>query len=163
MSDTIREKIIQAYAAKLATITTANGYSYDLGARGVRDESNPQGSVLRAPPHMILVAQLPLITFFPGLDEDVSYAYGKVQQTMSLIARGYMLYGMENPSVVGEKILGDFIRALTAQDWAGGLADDISYQGGGIESYPTEDDPAVVSICQVGITYKTVNGDPTSQ
>ncbi len=163
MSDTIREKIIQAYAIKLATITVANGYNYDLGAGGVRDDDNPDGSVLRAPPYAIPVEQLPVITFFPGLDEEVSFVYGKVRQTMSIIARGYMLYGSENPSVMGEKILGDFIQALTGLDWTAGLADEINYQGGGIESYPTEEHPAVVAICQVGITYKTVNGDPTQQ
>jgi len=161
--ETIREKIIQRFALQLATISIANGYHYNLGVLGVRDESNPAGSVLRAPPHQIPLNQLPAITFFPGLDEDVSFVYGKVRQTMGLIARGYMLYGAENPSVMGEKILGDLIKCLTSENWSDELADEISYQAGGIEEYPTKEHPAVVSICQVGITYKTVNGDPYSQ
>lgn len=163
MSDTIREQIIQKFAIQLATLTKANGFNYDLGAGGVRNELNPDGSILRAPPYNIPIEQLPFVTFFPGMDADVSFVYQKVRQTMSIIARGYMVYGTENPSVMGEKILGDLIKGLTSSDWTSEMADEISYQGGGIEEYPTEEHPAVVSICQVGITYKTVNGDPYTQ
>ena len=54
--------------------------------------------------------------------------------------------------------------AIQAKDISGGLlVDDISYTGGGVETYPAMTDDAVIVMATFSVTYQTNIGNPYSQ
>ena len=153
MSDTIREQIIAAIVAKLAGITTANGYNTDIGrfvrrVRHFENDDRPGISVIPRP-------------------EEASKIHGKARMVMPVAVEGNMKFGDENPSVTAEKILGDLRTLMEAQaaadDPTGGLADFIEYTAGGTDEYPEPGHFRVGCYAVYNITYKTLAGDPYRQ
>jgi len=97
---TIREQIIAAITTKLADITIENGYATNVGLK-----------VERVRP-VFQPAELPATSVIPQA-ETAERICGKVVCTMPVTIEGSCLHGEVNPSVMAEKILGDFIACLT--------------------------------------------------
>ncbi len=112
MSDTIRERIIAAIITKLADIMVSNAYATGIGAR-----------VERVRP-VFQAAELPAISVTPQA-ETAERICGKMVCTMPVTAEGIVLHGSYNPSIMSEKMLGDFISCLT------GIEKMLSFTSGG--------------------------------
>ena len=106
MTDSIREKIIQAIETKLALIRTANGYHTDCGANidRVRKKFDPD--------------ELPAIAVWPKPDTDAEPKYGSQFQTMPVQIEALKHHGTENPSKVSEKILADLMECVLGVEWS---------------------------------------------
>jgi hypothetical protein len=236
MSDTIRERIIAAIAAKLTEIRVIYGYSSDAGQTVLRSAMD------------VASALLPAIVIFPKV-ENSSREYGRQICTMPIEIKALELLAGSNSSVLGEIMLGDLITCiigveytrsftsggtyqvlpghtitgatshatglvvavtLVSGSWAagtaagtirfraktgtfqaenldvgthanvatiagdsttiqakdisgGGLVDDISYSGGGVEDYPQTKDEALVVAANFSVAYQTAIGNPYSQ
>jgi len=151
MANTIREKIIQNLITRAGLILIASGYNTDIGAnvQWVRQNLDPD--------------ELPATVVWPGEEEATKKPYGASSQEMPVKFEGFAIFGATNPSVVSEQILGDLIKAMTSSDPTGGLADSVTYAGGGTEEYPSDKEEAVGCAATFNIVYETVKGDPYSQ
>ena len=101
---TIREQTILAIISKVAKVKKANGYNTDCGA-----------TVLRAV-KLVDPDNLPLISVWPQPEESVR-EYGKMVCSMPIRIEGLIAYGVENPSVMAELMLGDIIENVLGIDW----------------------------------------------
>lgn len=151
MADTIRERIIQAVATRSENILVSGGYNTDCGQHvfRIRKALDPD-------------ADLDAIVIWPDPEES-SRSYGVDTHVMPVRLQGIALFGDANPSVVSEKILGDLIKAMTASDATGGLAEDVEYTTGGSDDYPDEGETTVGCEATFKIKYKTLKGDPYTQ
>lgn len=155
MADTIREKIIQKMVTRAAAITVAGGYNTGMGS-----------NVLRAV-HEVDPENLPAVIIWP-LEEASSPSYGQDNPEMIVDIEGMALHGSTNPSVFGEKMLGDLRKCFTdpasvATYFSGVTVDEIVYAGGGISSYPKGDDLVTGAKISLKIKYFTMLGNPYSQ
>lgn len=150
MANTIREQIIQNLITRAGLILIAGGYNTDIGAnvQRVRQNLDPD--------------ELPATVVWPG-EEEATKEYGISWQEMPVKFEGFAIFGATNPSVISEQILGDLIKAFTLTDPTGGLADSVTYTGGGTEEYPSDKELAVGCAATFNIIYETVKGDPYSQ
>jgi len=151
MSDTIREIIIQDVIARLANIRMANGYNTDIGR-----------NVLRAR-KIISADDLPSCIVWPK-SETAESKYGLTVCTMPVLIEGLVEFGDENPSVVSEKMLGDFIKNILSPLWSRSpdYIDSIAYVSGGTDEYPDEEDLTVGTSAIFNFAYTTAIGDPYS-
>lgn len=153
MTDTIREKIIASIEAALGDIRTASGYNTDAGRlvkRGIRIADKDD---------------LPALSLLPMTDVN-DPIYGKGFLSMRCRVDGAIKFTSQNPSKVGEALLGDMVyrmtnRTLTAVH--GGYADKIQYVEGGIEDYPESGQYSVAVYATFELKYKTNLGDPYNQ
>ena len=114
MTDTIREQIITAIESKLAIVDTDNGYQTDCGRnvfRGLRS----------------LDPDVEALNIFPKPD-IVDRDYGTDRLIMPVHVEGFKLFGNDNPSEVGEKLLGDIIEAIAGRRWVLDFTSGGSYQ-----------------------------------
>lgn len=163
---TIREKIILEFLERAAVIVnTASPPAY---------ETSIGSNVLRARTRMGS-NEVPFITILPKPEEAVK-KYGKSVQTMTIQVEGVVEYGNDDPSVIGERLLGDIIKCFTSTSWerrhvvAGSspltytapYAESISYVGGGVDDL-TEGDKTIAGVARFQIVYETNLGDPSSQ
>lgn len=161
MSDTIRETIIKDFLARLAVITTANGYNTNIGARvlRVRKNVNPE--------------ELPCCVVWPGAETGVA-SYGENACTMPIRIEGLAEFGSVNPSVLSEQILGDLKKCIfqpgntlsrTMSGWVRSpdYIDFLAYAGGGTDTYPEEGQKTVGASILVEVGYTERIGDPYSQ
>lgn len=102
MADTIRERIIQSIAARLAVISVANGYNTGMGTNVLRARRNPG-------PH-----ELPCAVVWPQPETAQRRVGGRVTLSMPVRVEGIAAYGVSTPSVVAEKIMGDLVLCLTS-------------------------------------------------
>lgn len=117
----------------------------------------------------------PLITILPRTEESIK-EYGMSEQGMPIDIVCLARMGTENPSELGEEILGELILCVFGKNnpdvdgdpaKAGGLtltyADSLDYRSGGIDQYPDEAGQAILHVgITVFIKYSTDMGDPYS-
>jgi len=144
MADTIREKVIQDIVTQLETLS---GYTVFRGKSEITKQDIPN---------------LPIITVLPQV-ETSERQYGVQSNVMPVNIHAVKITGDTNPSVVGEKILGELISGVVGNSSNISNIEDIKYTGGGIDTYPTEDEQAVSVQCSIEVDYETVIGDPYSQ
>jgi hypothetical protein len=118
----------------------------------------------------------PLITVLPRIEESFRNDYGMFENSMPVDLICLAAIGVQNPSELGEAILGEMILAVYGKEGtdaggdpekSGGMTntyvDDVLYRSGGIDAYP---DDIGQQILHVGITvvfkYTTNAGDPFS-
>lgn len=160
MSDTIRETIIKDFLTRGAVITTANGYNTNIGANAFRARKT------------IDPDELPTCILWPGA-EKAENQYGELACTMQLRIEGIALFGLTNPSVVSEQILGDLKKCFLSQynattspptGWhRSANIDGIVYTGGGLDEYPDEGQLTVGAYIRLEVTYHTKLDDPYTQ
>jgi hypothetical protein len=161
MTDTIREIIIKDFIARLAVITTANGYNTGCGAnvQRVRKLLDPD--------------ELPACVVWPGA-EKAEAIYGELSCTMEIRVEGIAKFGSTNPSVIAEAILGDLKKCILSQynaltsphtGWSRSpdYIDSIDYTGGGTDEYPDDGMLSVGASATFAVTYTTKRDDPYSQ
>jgi hypothetical protein len=153
--------IIQDFMARLTDITIAHGYNTDCGATVLRVRK------------MVDPNKLPAIVIWP-LPEKAEAEYGLLNCTMSIRIEGIAQFGATNPSVVAEKILGDFKKCILAPEnllaspdegWSRSpdYIDGIVYTGGGTDDYPEESMLSVGASATFDVTYHTKLNDPYTQ
>lgn len=104
MTETIRERIIEAVVTKLWEVTTSKGYKTEAGGN------------VRLADHRISPDDCPAIIVWPG-EEDVSQEYGLNVCDMQLRVEAMSLFEGSNPGIISERLLGDLIEAITAIKW----------------------------------------------
>lgn len=104
MTDTIRERIIQAVVTRCADMTSAKGYATSIGTNVRRADTK------------VATSDLPACVVWP-LEEQVAAQSGGNVCTMQVKIDGAQLFGSTNPSVVAEQMLADIIECLTAYRW----------------------------------------------
>lgn len=124
MSDTIRERIIQAIVDRMAIIRTDNGFNTDCGA-----------NVFRAA-RKIDPSQLDAVTVFPRKDTATG-EFGSLAVTMPVDVQALAAIGTIETETEGERaervsqliesMLGDLIEAVTGDRWS------IAYTSGSRE------------------------------
>jgi len=162
MPDTIRELIIREMTALF------EAYSFESIAlpsvyRG-RQVFDPD---TERPPIITILAR-------PETSTRTVYSTDKKVMPVNVICLEHV--GVQNPSVLGEKILGELIACAFGIDtFAGGVwtktggmtqtyADDSVYTSGGIVDYPDESGQQMIRVdIIVTVTYQTRPGDPYNQ
>jgi hypothetical protein len=159
MEDTIREKIIQEIFDLYDEFTfeSVTNPTIHRGRQIFDPESEPP----------------PIITILPRIEESVSTPYGMSGQSMPVDIICLERVGTNNPSELGEKILGELIACFAgvpstsagSHVKTGGLstdyADGFVYRSGGIDAYPDELGHAILHIgITVIVKYQTLAGDP---
>lgn len=132
MSETKRERIIQACLARAATITTANGYNTDIGLNIFRAISKIDPS------------RLPACVIYPLTETVERIGGGEYLCTMPLRAEAVALTGITNPSVLAEEILGDMRKAFLGARITP-LIEEIHYASGGTNDYSHKDTVSVTA------------------
>ena len=145
MSDTRRERIIQAIGERAATITTANGFNTDIGLNTFRAISKVDPTLL------------PACVIFPLVETSEKIGGGDYLCSMPVKIEAIALVGTDNPSVVSELILGDIRKALTGSPISP-LIEEILYASGGTNDYSRKD--TVVVTSQFTIKYFSKITDP---
>lgn len=142
MADTIRELILQDLASLL---TSRHGASNVYRGRTQFD-----------------YADLPCVTILPAL-ETAERAYGEQQCTMPVTIHAVQVVGDNEPGVLAETILGNLINDIIGGRSSISRIEDIRYTGGGVETWPEQDEQAITVQIDVEIQYSTNIGDPYSQ
>lgn len=160
MADTIREVIIKDFLARGAVITTTNGYNTNIGA-----------NVFRAR-RTIDPDELPACDLWPQ-PENAENQYGVSACIMKLKIEGIVVFGLTNPSVISEQILGDLKKCFLSHyntttspptGWnRSAYIDGIVYTGGGLDEYPDEGQLTVGAYINLEVTYHTKIDDPYTQ
>lgn len=149
MTDTIRERIIKAYATAMAVVTVANGYQTGAGANVIRCRKNLDPS------------ELPCIVIWPGIETSENRESGYQRINMKMGIEAHALF-TDDASVISEKLLGDLIKAVFGQVVTS-LVDEVQYESGGTDSYPDAGDEAVGAKISLNIKYNYLIGNPYSQ
>ncbi|MBN1664838.1 MAG: hypothetical protein JW943_14655 [Deltaproteobacteria bacterium] len=159
--NTIREEIILEVMTRAAVIRSDGDpqeYNTDCGL-----------NVLRARPS-VDPGELPCVVVWPQ-DETAENAYGRSKHVMPVQVEGLAVFGSDDPSVAGERILGDLIKCFTSPLWdrtrpgeptPENYLDSIVYVEGGVEA-PKDGDISVAAKARFNITYWTAIGDPYNQ
>jgi hypothetical protein len=104
MTETIRNRIIEAVVTKLGQALVSKGYQMSAGAN------------VRLVDRKLSPEECPCFGVFPQV-ENVTQEYGMNVHDMSLTVEGLALHGDLNPSLVCERLLGDLIEAMTGVKW----------------------------------------------
>ncbi len=144
MTTTIREQIITATITKVAKIRKENGYNTDCGT-----------DVLRAI-KLIDPERLPLSAVWPQPEEATS-EYGKTLCIMPIRVECMLSFGINNPSVMAEKMLGDLVENIFGTEWV------LPFTTGTIEikvgdSITGADSSTTGYVCGIEITSGTWGG-----
>ena len=156
--DTIRELIIKDFLARATVIRTSSPaeYNTDIGqaVHRAKKELIPDTSP----------AEVPGCNIWPQ-PETAEKKYGHRVCSMQIHIEGTDFYEDENPSVVSELILGDLKEAFLSTSWSRSpdYIDEITYLGGGTDSYPDEENKITGSKIAVEIKYQEAIGNPYSQ
>ena len=118
----------------------------------------------------------PIIAILPRIEEGIPADYGMQDLKMPVDIICLAQIGEENPSELGEAILGELIACAFGKETVGDLgplkygglstayADSIMYRTGGIDAYPDELGQQVLHVgITVDIRYQTKAGNPYSQ
>jgi hypothetical protein len=159
--NTIREEIILELLARAAVIVTTGApqaYATDIGA-----------TVFRARPK-VDPDDPPCCVIWPQI-EEAENTHGKTKHKMPVQVDGLAIFGATDPSVIGERILGDLIKCFTSPAWSRtrtgtpapqDYIESIVYQGGG-PATPEDGAVSVGASAKFLVTYWTKTGDPYSQ
>lgn len=142
MADTIRELILQDIETLLAT-----RHGADNVYRG-RTQFE--------------YADLPCVSILPGL-ETAEKAYGEQRLTMPVSVHAVQVSGDNEPGVLAETILGNLIDDVIGGRSSISHISDIRYTGGGVETWPEQDEQALSVQIDIEIQYSTNIGDPYTQ
>lgn len=146
MADTLREKIIKHIVATLGDYGTFVAIPSPVVSRG-QQLFDPD------------VDPLPVIAVLPGVEEAERTRYGTTHCTMPVDISCLISLGDNNPSELGEAVLGELITAALSS--LPSDAEDMAYSSGGIESYPDQMGQAVLSVgITINVQYETDTGDP---
>jgi hypothetical protein len=140
MSETTRELIIQAFAARASSMTIANGYPLNIGATVIRGIKEVDPSLL------------PATSIFPQPETAVPSGSGEYIITMPVRVEAIDFYGTTNPSVVGEVLLG-ILRAGYMKSALSDLIDTIQYSAGGVDEYPDANQCTIGASATFIVTY----------
>jgi len=149
MGDSIRERVVQAIAARLRTISPLNGDAYTVGtvARAVAQFEPPD---------------LPAISVWDE-DEESADGYGFALRKMTLRIESFADACDDNHSTVGNRLLAAVKRALLSYDPPlDQITEDIAYQGGTI-NYPEPGGDVVATEQRLLVTYRETLGEPDQQ
>lgn len=151
MPNSIRETIILNALTRLALVSVANGYQYDM-ATPKRAEKN------------IDVRDLPVSSLFPQTEENLKQSGGKETFAMVLRVESHAAIGTANASIIQEKMLADLRKNLTdpANVWSA-LYDSLVYTEGGPADQPNAEDKTTAVYGLFTVTYQTATGDPYTQ
>lgn len=133
MSDTRRERIIQAIETRLSTVTVANGFETDIGLNVFR-------AITKIDPTL-----LPACSIFPFVETSEKIGGGEYLCSMSVKIEAVALVGSENPSVISEMILGGIRKAMTGLSISS-LIEEIVYTSGGTNDYSHKDTLLVTAL-----------------
>ena len=148
MADSIRERILSAFAVKLATITVANGYKTDIGSnvhRAVRstDEAN-----------------LPWVSILDGAE---TFERRGGSMLVSMPVDVHVLYSTPTPSTAVWQVLADVYKCVESWDFkTAGLLDSVEYVEGAPQ-YPEDGSDVVEIVSRFVFRFDLVRGDPYSQ
>lgn len=148
-ADSIREQVVQAITARLATMTEAGGYSMTPGvvARAVR-QFEP--------------GQLPAVSVWDQ-DEESAPGYGFEARAMTVLVECFTDASGEDYSTAGNRLLADVKRALLSYSTPlDDLARDVAYEGGTI-NYPEPGGDVVATEQRLIFTYLETLGEPDQQ
>ena len=145
MSDTRRERIIQAVVARAATIAIDDGFNTDIGLNVFRAISKVDPTLL------------PACVIFPLVETSEKIGGGDYLCSMPVKIEAIALVGTDNPSIVSELILGDIRKAMTGSAITP-LIEEILYASGGTNDYSRKD--TVVVTAQLTIKYFSKITDP---
>lgn len=160
--NTIRELIILELIARAAVIRTAGtiqAYATDIGETVLRARSKVDPE------------ELPCVVVWPQA-ETAENVYGKSRHKMPVKIEGLAVFGVDDPSVISERILGDLIKCFTSPAWdrtrAGSptppdYIESIVYNGGGADTALEDGSVAAGAPAMFLVTYDTAIGDPFSQ
>jgi len=112
MTETIRNRIIEAVVAKLAQTVTTKGYQMSAGAN------------VRLVDRKVSPDECPCFAVFPQ-QENVSQEYGSNVCDMQVTVEGLAQHGSSSPSLVCERLLGDILEAMVGVKWT------LSFTSGG--------------------------------
>ena len=158
MSDTIRESIIQELVDLIEayTFTAVSSPGVYRGRQVFDPDTEPP----------------PIITVLPRSEENQNTDYGMHDLTMPVDIICLERMVDQNPSELGEAILGELIRCVFGYEAAGptkvgGMsatyADEVVYRSGGIDAYPDELGQQILHVgITIDIRYQTNAGDPYS-
>ncbi len=161
MNSTIREIVILDFIARAANIRITNGYATDCGVHVFCARKKIDSD------------ELPATDIWPGTETPV-HQYGKRSNTMKMKIEGIAEFGVSEPSVMSEKILGDLKKCFLAPEnlltsphsgWSRSpdYIDGIVYTGGGIDDYPDDGQVSVGAYATFDVTYTENINDPCSQ
>ena len=145
MSDTRRERIIQAVMERAAAITTANGFNTDIGLNTLRAATKVDPTLL------------PACVIFPHVETSEKIGGGEYLCTMPVKIEAIVLVGSENLSVMSERILGDIRKAFTGSPITP-LIEEIHYASGGTNDYSRKETMSITA--QFTIKYFSKINDP---
>lgn len=152
--NTVRELIILDLLSRAAVVRTAGSpqpYATNCGETVFRAR-------LKVDPD-----DLPCIVVHPK-NEEAENMHGQSRRRMNLQVDGVAKFGTSDPSVIGERILGDLVKCFTSPSWARSpdYIESIVYIGGGYET-PEDGSLSVGAQATFILTYWTAIGDPYSQ
>ena len=147
MADSIREQILQALAARLATITTANGYDVNIK------------TVERAR-RLFVISELPACGIF-DTTELLTPHYNAYSNVVAISVELHSDAVAENRSMHANKLLASLKKGvMSGDDTFGGIAERTIITETTI-NYPQDDDESLVSVSVIySVTYEEVAGDP---
>jgi len=139
MADTIRERIISAFAARAQSLSSL---PVERVQRSIGD-SNAR-----------------FVSIWDGEDQTLQTNYGQQQLQFPIAVECIFKFGGDNPSVSANAVIGETISTLLAGDRTfGGLASSMAYTAAS-PGYPQDgSDYVTVSIIFI-ISYTIVSGDP---
>jgi hypothetical protein len=155
--NTVRENIILKFIARGKEIIISSPIQYSTNL-GVKD-------MLRCK-YIIAPEQRPCMVIWPREETSLN-KYGKAARNMTIRIEGHQdIISGEEPSVTGEKMLGDIIKCFSSPDWfnAGSPAptkyiESIVYTNGDV-AVPKDGDLTVGAYADFSVSYFTAIGDP---
>jgi hypothetical protein len=148
MTDSIREKVVAALAARLADINESNGYSFSPTIyRALREVKD---------------IDLPAVTIW-DMSEDTEHRGSAFAQSMTVQIEAFRISQGLNFSIVGNLSIADVKQAVFASDSTmGGVADGINLVSSEI-TYPEAGTDIIKTLTEIIIMYSEKRGDPFSQ
>lgn len=156
MSKTIRQQIIEAFAAHLAAASWQSApFAAVYVGRAVFDpDTDP----------------LPLITILPRPDETEATRYGTDSNTMQLDVSALLRLespgdGIPTATEIGEPVKGELqATAFAIPSALADMVERIEYRGGGVDDYPDTLGQSTFTVSlSLAVVYETKKGDPYSQ
>jgi hypothetical protein len=139
MTDTIRERIIQAFQARAAPLSNL-----------------PIERVLRS----INETNERFITLWDGEDQALESGYSIQKMQFPIILECVFRTGIENPSITANTVMGEIIKTLfTGSQTFSNLATNMTLQSIA-PNYPADGSEYTAILATFNITYMTVKGDP---
>jgi len=147
-------QIITAMQARLATMTTGNGYNYNMGSNLYLGKQQINETQLDSGPQV----QLYLTDDIP---QDSDRHVDPMMIELGMVVIGASFTGSTNPLLMASNMLEDIKSAalVVGGETLGGKTLDVGYAGSVIE-YPDAGGDAVVVTCNFTTLYEETYGTP---